>query len=60
MSAEYDEYKRLENKNRINHRGVSDAKQTKVGRKELPTIAHGIAIEAGISYANAGRIGANQ
>lgn len=60
MSAEYNDYKRLEKKNEINRPPVKEAKDTTVGRKQLPTIAHGEIIESGISYAIAGRIGANQ
>lgn len=60
MSTEYDEYKRLEKKNDINRPRVKEAKGTQVGRKQLPTVAHGATIEAVISYAIAGRIGANE
>lgn len=60
MSAEYDEYKLLEQENEINRSGVKDAWKARVGRNHVPTVDHGRAIEAGISHANAGRIGANQ
>lgn len=59
MSAEYNEYKVLEDSNKVNRAGVKKANQTQVGRNYAPTQDHGRAIEDGISYAIAGRTVSN-